>query len=462
MAVEEQSASPFIYECLADAMADPQGSVSGVRRLLDDMSSQGIKPTATFCQSALGALANHPDYVLRQEILGIMQEYWFTIDIQAKQSLVLGLLRDEQYELAYTRLTDMIEQGARVDPWVYDIFILVFGKLGFLDEMLQLLYRRKDGQAGTNSIMTNLLYHTLDVCSQAYHHAGTVFAWNSLVRNSVMQPSDGIIENVMGTAARNCDAQLASEALDLISSRTRAQAHHYETVVEAFAGSGDMMAAFRIMCIMKQNGVRVTRANTRTIYKAMKRRMALIEEAENAVRNMHREHSVPQAVISVIIETKAEAHGSEAALALYRDAGVLCGETRPKARTLQDLIIHSRTPATSQALVREYSEQFSEGDDPARSHATYSALISTCVEAGELDLGFRFAKRALALGGNAKRQLKWLRPLIEQAIAKEDGRIWTVVDEFSKCSDAETTKLVHRLLQQKRMAKAAANLKETA
>jgi hypothetical protein len=453
--IENQPITPFIYECLMDAMAHRRGSVDGIRRLLDDMVEQGMKPTSELCNGALRALMNHPDYILRQEILNIMQEYWFTIDTPVKQTVIVGMLRDEQYELAYARLTEMIEQGARIDPWVYDIFILVFGKLRFLDEMLQLLYRRKNMGGSTDPVVTSLTYYALDVCSQAYHHAGTLFGWLSVVQNHLVRPSDGIIENVLGTAARNADAQLATEALDMASERTRAQTHHYEAVVEAFAGSGDLTAAIRTLCIMRDNGIRISRGHTRTIHTALTSRPELLEGAEGVVREAARAHSVPRAAAAVVIESIAEVHGSEKALSLYRDLPTLCGVESPNARMMQDLITHSADEATTKLLAKEYTDQITENDDPTRSVSTYSRLITKCAETGEMDLAFRFTKQVMAGGVIKIRSSKWISVLVEQAITREDGRVWPVVDSLLSTGEEETTKIVRRILQQKRISKLA-------
>ncbi|KAH6607819.1 pentatricopeptide repeat [Trichoderma cornu-damae] len=462
LAVRDQPITPFVYECLMDAMAHPRGSVDGVRKLLDDMVEQGIKPTSELCNGALRAMMNHPDYVLRQEILDTMREYWFTIDTPVKQTVVVGLLRDEQYELAYSRLTEMIEQGAKIDAWVYDIFILVFGKLGFLDEMLQLLYRRKNMGGSGDAAVTSLTYYALDVCSQAYHHAGTLFGWLSVVRNQLVQPSDGIIENVLGTAARNADAQLATEALDAVSERTRAQTHHYEAVVEAFAGSGDLAAAIRTLCIMSDGGIRISRGHTRTIHNALRSRPELLGEAEAAVRETARGRSVPRAAAAVVIESIAEAHGSEKALSLYRDLPTLCSAKSPNARMMQDLIIHSADEATATSLAKEYADQVSENDDPTRSTGTYSHLIAKCAEVGEMDLAFRFANQAMAGGIARSRSSRWISVLVEQAVAREDGRIWPVVDSLLGKGEEETSKIVRRILQQKRISKLASQWRATA
>ncbi|RFU79305.1 pentatricopeptide repeat [Trichoderma arundinaceum] len=459
LTVENQPITPFFYECLMDAMAHPRGSVDGVRRLLDDMVEQGMKPTLELCNGALRAMMNHPDYVLRQEILSVMQEYWFTIDTSVKQTVAVGLLRDEQYELAYARLTEMIEQGAKIDPWVYDIFILVFGKLGFLDEMLQLLYRRKSIGGSSDALVISLTYYALDMCSQAYHHAGTLFGWLSVVQNHLVQPSDGIIENVLGTAARNADAQLATEALGMMSERTRAQTHHYEAVVEAFAGSGDLAEAIRTLCIMRENGIRISRGHTRTIHKVLRSRPELLAGAEAAVREAARARPVPRAAATVVVESIAEAHGSEKALFLYRDLPKLCSVESPNARMIQELIIHSADEATAKLLGKEYAAQISEDDDPTRSTSTYTRLIARCAEIGEMDLAFRFVKQAMASGITRSRNSKWISVLVEQAITREDSRIWPVVDSLLNTGEEETSKMVRRILQQKRISKLASQWK---
>ncbi|EQK99577.1 pentatricopeptide repeat protein [Ophiocordyceps sinensis CO18] len=452
----DQRLSLFIYECIMDAMADPQGSAEGVRKLLDDLESQGMKPTATMCQSALASLANHPDYGLRQEILDIMRDFWFSVDQDARQHVAVGLLRDEQYELAYARLTDMIEQGALVAPWVYDVFILVFGKLGFLDEMLLLLRQRKD-LGESNHVATSLLFYALDVCSQAFHREGTMYAWNTAVRSSVVQPSDGIIENVLATAARHGYAALATEALDVLSQRARVLPFHYEAVVEAFAGSGDVAGGLRVLGVMKRNGTSIGREHTTSIRTAIKRIPRIIDQAEAALRKLGATEVVPLAAVSAVVEAAAEAQGSERAMGLYGDVARLCGE-EAEATTMQTLIVHSRTDETRRALARDYTANVAKQADPAREPGVYGILIAACAKTGELDLALRFAAHMVALagpGGLGRRQMGWVKPLLDCAAANDDGRIWDVMDEVERRGDEGTRTMLRMLLLQKRLARRA-------
>lgn len=445
---------------MMDAMVDPQGSVKGIRKLLDEMASQNIKLTSDMCQSVLAALANHPDYVLRQEILDTMQEFWFTIDTSAKQMVVLGLLRDEQYELAYLRLTEMMDKKASIDLWVYDIFIMVFGKLGFIDEMLLLLYRRKS-LVSEDRDMASILYYALDVCSQAFHYAGTVFAWNTVVRTSLLQPSDGIAENVLATAARHGDAVLATEALDRIARRTRLLSYHFEAVVEAFAADGDVAGAFRTLCVMTKNGIRISRANTRAVHDTLGRYPTLIFDAEDSLRSLASSgQQVPVAAVGVVIEALAEKHDAEAAMALYNELPKLCGD-HADAATMQTLMMHSSNAETTRSLAKDYTAHVAEADDDAiQSPHVYKALVVACAEAGELDLAFRFATRAVkeARGdwSSVRGDVAWVKALLGKAVEVEDARIWAVVDALA--DDEDTAWQLTRMLRQMRITRRAANL----
>ena len=428
VAEREQPASPFVYECMMDAMADPQGSVKGIRKLLEDMTAHNMKPTAAVCASALAALANHPDYVLRREIVDTMREYWFAVDTPAQQSVVLGLLRDGQPELAYARLSEMLDRGARVDTWVHDVFIMVFGKLGFLDEMLQLLCRR-----GEDDGAANVIYYALDVCSASFHHQGTAFAWTSAVRSGQLQPPDGVVENVLATAARHGDATLATEALDLLSRRTRVLAHHYEAVAEAFAKAGDAAGMLRTLSIMQQAGIAVVRSHTRSMYASLVRQPALLRDAEDALRTTE----APAEAVGAILEAIAETRGTEAAMELYVDGGSVGPET------MHVLIAHSRDEQATATLVRDYAK-YTVHDDGDGLDMYTGRMIEASAKAGELDVAFRLATRAAQVGNG---NVDWLRTLAAKATEVHDARIWSVVDALSR-GDDETAATVRKILRQ--------------
>lgn len=441
----------FAYECMMDAMIDPQGSAEGIRALFKKMEQEGIIPSGTICRSALAALAVHPNYVLRQQVLDTMKDHWFQMDATADQSIMIGMLRDGQYELAYDKLMEKVEGGERIELWVYDVFIMVFGHQGFLDEMLQLLYRRKDAK-GSDPVAMSLTYYVLDLCSSASHYQGTAFAWNSVVRNGQLNPSDGILENVLATAAREGDVDLATEVHGKISNRSRVQIHHYDALIEAFSRDRNIAGALRILLIMEQSGLAAFRENTRAVYEALCQDENLVRRAEEALREMATDERVPLGAIGVVLEAKAKLLDSEAAMDLYDDVRRLSGRDA-SASMIQDMIINSQNSINTRKFLDDYRKISIHENPPARLPGPSSKLIFACLGSNDLDLALRFAIQALRSHPSKTEAPAWLRMLTEEAITAEDGRIWEIFDTFKKAGNAQAVSTMQRMSRLMQMAK---------
>jgi hypothetical protein len=442
----------FTYECMMDAMVDPQGSAKGARALLKEMEQEKMPLTDTICRSALAALAVHPDYALRLQVLDYMKEHWLTLGLGDLAYNLLGLLRDGQYELAYDSLMGSIGEGTHLDIWLFDVFVVVFGHQGFLEEALQILVHRKQAR-GSGLEALNLTYYVLDVCSAGNHYQGTIFGWNALVRNGSLQPSDGILENVLTTAAREGDTGLAAEVQSMISSRSKVQIHHYDAVVEAFVNGKDMAGAIRVLCIMAANGLPVSRENTRSIYKALCKNKAMITDAENAVRDMAEMKPVPLGAVAVVLEALVKKKGTVAAMPLYTDTPRLC-EKDPSAAMIQDMIINSQIFDHTRTCLQDYKLMIpAQEKPPARLPMAYNKLITACLDFHELDLAFRFVGNARLDQSTSGREPVWLKRLTERAMAAEDARIWRLFDVFAKAGNRQAMDCISRVSRLSRMAK---------
>ncbi|KAF4125250.1 pentatricopeptide repeat protein [Geosmithia morbida] len=357
----------FVYECMMDAMADPRGSASGVRALLRSTWSDA-GPSEMACRSALTALSVHPDYALRQQVLSAMRTYWMAEDDRdVAQSVLAAMLREGQVEMAYDRLMRLVDDGERVDLWLYDVFVVVLAREGHLDEMLSVLLRRKQAK-GADHAMLSLTGHALDVCAAASHLDGVVWAWTAAVRNDRIQPSDGVLENVLATAARHGNVGIATEAHAMLSRRGRVQIHHYEALVDAFARDADAPGALRVLNIMQRSGFRVEREHTRSVYALLRSSdNDVLDAAEAALREMADESQdgrVPPGIVSVVVEARSKNHrgGSDAAHALYADFRHLTGED-PAASTIQDMILHSNVFDRTRGYLDDY-KRLVPGDEP--------------------------------------------------------------------------------------------------
>lgn len=158
----------FHYDMLVRANADAQyGDARVVRRLLQEMRGVGIMPDLGLYHAVLQVLAIHPDYLLRAEILQEMKERWMGLSPDGWHWLVLGLLRDRQYEVAMDKLEQMQTDGLFIQPWLYDIFMFRLCEAGELDEVWKmLLYRWQNDRA---RISPSVWYYLLDVFSRDFH-----------------------------------------------------------------------------------------------------------------------------------------------------------------------------------------------------------------------------------------------------------------------------------------------------
>ena len=246
----------------------------------------------------LQALTIHPDYLLRSTILDLMRKDWIEPTPDHRIHTALGLLRDGQYEMALDEVDDMHASDVPVPPYLHEILIYAFANLGFLDEAMTLLHRRTSQDPTPRD---DLLYFLLDACAAAYHHPTTTHLWR-LAADKVT-PSDGTLLNVMNTAARHADPPLALEALRrLTDRRVQMSFHHFEPVVEAHAGAGDIEGAFRMLCVMDSAGVRPGRGATRCLFSILRDRPELVPSCVEMLDKLRGDYKVPIAAVNVLLE----------------------------------------------------------------------------------------------------------------------------------------------------------------
>ena len=112
------------------------------------------------------ALAVHPDYLLRSEILEYMQERWFTLSDRGHNFVVAGLLRDRLFEQALEKLDRMVQQHVYVAPWLFDQAMYLLLDYGETEEAFQLLLLRRN--TTDQSISAPLWLHLIEQASQKH------------------------------------------------------------------------------------------------------------------------------------------------------------------------------------------------------------------------------------------------------------------------------------------------------
>lgn len=339
--VEMHGAKPSqrMYHALVLANADPDcGSPREVSALLQEMVELDINPDAATLHAALKALSIHPDYLLRNDILEELFQRWFSLTTDGSHDVIIGMLRDRQLEVALSNLEILRNQGVPIASWLNDIIAYTLCHMGELDEALKLMRHRVS--TGEHTISAILWSHFLDIASRSFHHDATLFAWRLRVETGYLNPSSGMCINVLNTAARRRDPQLASDVFRVLDRRKYTfQLHHYEALLESWLASGDLKAAFSVLCSMISSGVQPAEASTRAIYIHLAAKYDRPAQALDILHSLRdSKHHVPHAAINCIIE--AYIHQSDLASAI---------ETY---QTLHSIIPSGPNTATFNALFR--------------------------------------------------------------------------------------------------------------
>lgn len=157
-----------MYSAVLRSFTNCEGGTAGkVRKTLEEMTDVGISLDVGACHDILEALAVHPDYLLREEVLEYMRESWFTLTDRGHNMVVAGLLRDRLFEQAIEKIEDMLRQRIVVANWLWDKAIWLLLDYLEIDEAWHLLILRQ--QSGAKEPSQALWGHFLDIGGKLLH-----------------------------------------------------------------------------------------------------------------------------------------------------------------------------------------------------------------------------------------------------------------------------------------------------
>ena len=374
------------------------------------------------------ALAIHPSYYLRNFMLREMNSKWLELSIKGQYNVALGLLRDKQYELACERLEAMVEHEVLFPSWVFDIFITTFTRLGFLDEALEILQMQRRLVKPARTASLNVMYYMLDEGSRALHHEATSYIWREMVDTNILNPSDGITSNALNTFSRHGDVELATKAIQLLSSRSvKLGIHHYEALIDCYAINEDLDNALKVLCIMDAAGLRMDRSSTRSIYTLMMR-LDQNDRAVKAVYALGNHHEIPIAAFNVVIEALSMSGDMDRAIHLYQRIGHL-RQAGPDLETFELLLGRLPRGKIVDFLLAEMASFSLEPTQGMRDLVVRSYALDA---SSTLDDAFRVL-RAIEDKAKESDTDSWISKatvlsLIERCFKDEDARVWSVVN----------------------------------
>jgi pentatricopeptide repeat protein len=441
----------FLYDALIASNWCHSGSAEEVMKLMDEMKSMGVEGSAGLYHTSLRvsaqrwfgsnvmsltvyrkqALTAHPDYLLRMRLQQEMKERWIEISPEGRLSVCLALLRERQYELAWSALNQMYEDGIEVPSWADDIFLYAFGSLGFLDEALQMLRRRAMPGDGEATITLNVWYFLLDECSRAFHHEGTRFVWNLMIHTRKLTPSDGMCLNILNTAARFSDSTLATEVIQLLADRgAKLGVPHYEALVDCYAQSGDFETALQALCIINNSGIQPDKGSTRSIYTALRRSPGLTDDAVAVLFKLRAGHEVPISAFNVVVEAMCSNGETSKAIDLYQQVRQICS-AGPNLQTFEPLVCTCTDVRVAMFLKSEMDAFSIRPTQPM-----FDALVRTFAVDGDLEAAFQCLwdmSKIIQRGSPHTNTTPWVSratamALIKRCAIEKDSRLWDVLE----------------------------------
>ncbi|KAL4910141.1 hypothetical protein BDW74DRAFT_144508, partial [Aspergillus multicolor] len=201
------------YRAIIQSNTDPEhGSSETVRALLAEMEEHNVPLDASPLRAALLALAVHPDFFLRQDVLKMLRSRWITLSEDDWHHVVAGLIREHQFELALDHIAHMQRKHIVVKDWLHSLLVyhlLEFDEFDLVRELMEA--RLSQGHGLKKAFWNNVLF----AASSARHYGLTSFIWWKIVELKNSHPDRSVCEMVFEIAASNKDTRLqaAVEAL---------------------------------------------------------------------------------------------------------------------------------------------------------------------------------------------------------------------------------------------------------
>ncbi|KAH8804710.1 pentatricopeptide repeat protein-like protein [Xylogone sp. PMI_703] len=415
------------YDALIRANSDPErGSVEIVKGLLEEMKELGIGPDAGLYHGVLQVLAIHPDYILRNEVLHEIKQRWFSLSSEGWNHLVVGLLRDKQFEMAMDKLEQMIAENIQVQPWLYDIFLCQLCEADEHDEAFRLLQNH-----AMQHVSPSMWYYLLDQFCSVHHYEGTRLIWRARVVTDYLNPSDGMCTAILNLCAQHGDPELATSAVQFLSSRCPLSLHHYEALLAAYVGVEDLRTAMRILSIMSKAGMILDAPSTRPLYLYLKSKLDLPAKAWEILESLYDNgHVIPTAAANVVIEASIAVGKFVEAVDFYRELYKIC-EAGPDRNTFNVLFqgaTKHRRKDLAMSLASEMRAYKVKPDD-----LTYDRLILVCCQdENDYEDAFRYYEEMTTTN-----PAWWLRggtasTIVKRCTVAGDKRAWDILSEMQE------------------------------
>ncbi|KAJ5923930.1 hypothetical protein N7466_008117 [Penicillium verhagenii] len=407
------------YQALILAHCDHQmGSPEVVQHLLQEMEENGVTADSGTLHAALKALAVHPDYILRQDVLRMLRDRWLTVSPDGWHFMVAGLLRDHQFELALDQISLMERKGTHIENWLHSMAVYQLCDFQEFDEVYRLMQARIEQG---HDMTPELWAHVLKTASQALHYDLTCFIWRRMVDLGYLKPSLDIYSNALTIASEAGDIELALSIVRSCDARNfPLKAQDYQQLLHIYLRSGDLAASFKLLCTMHELGVVPAEQSIESVVSHMIDHHTDPREAWQMLKRLKNDkREIPIGCVRIIAELCENlAHDDPSvvddAVGFYKELYTLCPEGADVHvyNILIRMCRHAQNRPSGLFLVKEMA---SFGIVP--DVTTFESLILMCLDARNYQSAYMYLRDLLDRGDEVSDETReQIRHLCSQSV----------------------------------------------
>ncbi|KAF2004762.1 hypothetical protein P154DRAFT_458844 [Amniculicola lignicola CBS 123094] len=424
-----------IYAPLLQSFAScSEGTAGKVRKVLGEMREGGLELDVGACHCVLEALAIHPDYLLRDDILAYMKERWFSLTESGHHMVAAGMLKDRLFEQALEKIDQMIGERVRVRPWLLDMFIYTLMDYGEVEEAYRMLRLRQ--KISKEHLSYTLWMNMLD-CASRHHHTELVnLIWESQVQTSIIKPSTGTCINVLSMAGRAGNIRLATDVFRILAERgTVFNVHHYETLLEAYVTAEDLKSAVTLVVIMHEANVKIEEGTLSLLHRYLVQDETRAMTAFTVLQGLEQSgRVVPTAAVNACLRASIYANRLSEAIEIYKALHTV-SRSGPDVSTFNSLLKGCELTSRKELALFVATEMVELGIKPVAK--TYDRLVRVCAKTGALDDAFAYYEEMM--GQEMVPTIEMYRELVGKGCEMGDPRTPALLEHMERLGLAMRT-----------------------
>ena len=268
-----------------------------------------------------------------------------------------------------------------------------------------------------------------------------MYIWKSQVITRYLNPSSGICLNVLATAARYGDPDLATEVFEVLGKRsTIFNLEHYELLLDAYVRAKDIKSAMTVLCIMHKSGCGLEDESTRNLYDFFREKASRVLRAREILSNLHDEgEDIPLAALNCLIRALVETGDLSTGISVYKSIHELCS-SKPSTQTFDILLRGCRDPVRMDLAMFLVAEM--RALEVAPGQLTFDRLVLICTSAGALDDACKYYRELcmenFTLRSGTIRRFLWCLG------AAGDARAWDIVSKLEGTLQSDMRAIIEK------------------